>query len=193
MNYATHSDTLLQIELISPLRPFPTTNHLMTISAAHGNHVYSAKFSSLQIKSQFEANRSNMNLDTFIDHTWNALLAKTPQHGCNVAILGSTARLELHFQVTDGISLNLGKLELQKVFDKTFMSIIKDMAASMNALQTKEKEYEDQIKKLKQGRDHVLQKYESFVKEKEMADTIIFKKFADVLNEKKRKIKELSQ
>jgi hypothetical protein len=192
MHYATHNDVVLQIDLLNPLRPFPTTNHLMTISAANSSHVYSAKFSSAQIKSQFEANKSNMNLDTFVDHTWNALLAKTPQHGCSITILGSTAQMELYFQVTDGISLNLGKLELQKVFDKTFMSIIKEMAASVNTLQSKEKEYEDQIKKLKQGRDHVLQKYETFVKEKELADTIIFKKFADVLNEKKRKIKELS-
>jgi predicted nuclease with TOPRIM domain len=73
------------------------------------------------------------------------------------------------------------------------ISIIKEMTENIIKLQQENENLETQIKKLKAGRDHVLQKYEAFEREKSLADTDIFQKFVQVLNEKKRKIKELSQ
>jgi hypothetical protein len=193
MFFATHGESLLKIDLKVPLKPFPTTNELMILTVAGQTQAYSAKFSSIQFRTQFDTSQSNMPFDTFIDHLWKALLAKTDKHGCKITSIGSTVQLELYFYVAEGISLTLAKLDCQRDQSQSFISVAKEMVDAVTKLQENETKLKQQLQKMTLGRDHVLQKYEAFEKERNLADTDIFQKFALVLNEKKRKIKELSQ
>ncbi|KAJ3322930.1 hypothetical protein HDV06_002589 [Boothiomyces sp. JEL0866] len=88
--------------------------------------------------------------------------------------------------------INLGAVPLQKC-RMTMQEFISELLISNAELNTTKQTFLSKIAELTQDRDLALSKYSNLVKEKEISDSIIMKKFKDLLNSKKRKIKNLME
>ncbi|KAJ3276341.1 hypothetical protein HDV01_004964 [Terramyces sp. JEL0728] len=88
--------------------------------------------------------------------------------------------------------IDLGSVPLQ-ASNLTLQEFISQLLRSNAELNSSKQGSLDKISQLQQDRDLVLSKYANLVKEKEINDAVVMKKFKDLLNSKKKKIKHLME
>ncbi|KAI8914737.1 hypothetical protein DFJ77DRAFT_548762 [Powellomyces hirtus] len=107
-----------------------------------------------------------------------------------------TADLSWHFILQEGIKFALGQLTLTAVSGHeskyTWIQWIDELIAERTSYITRAVELEERVKELRAQKDEILKEHEEWVSTKrEAVDRTIYKKFKEVLNAKKAKIRNL--
>lgn len=113
----------------------------------------------------------------------------TSRDSISISIIDNTAEF-IWFLCSQGLKIKLGNAILTKETLFTFVDeIIKEFIKNKKDLiiiKKNEKEIQSKL-------DEIMIKFNRFVKEKQENEWVLYKRFVDLLNEKKKKIRELKQ
>ena len=182
-------NSFILLEVDPGLDPRNFTDRMFTATVIVGNSSFSKSFGRLELNPLHQMYAKTLSIPEYIKLTAKGLREQPElQHQGQKVILKWFKPIQ-----DNALKSILGILEISQDTNFSITMVLTKLTKSHGSLMTKIQDLRQQTATVTTERDECLVKYEKLVEEKERTDAEVFKKFKEVLNAKKQKIRTLME